>query len=159
LGGLFQRPRPRRLAHSRWPNHALGRDRALGQPRPPDPGGLAALGAHGIRTIVDLRNDAKIPPGATIVHVPLDDVDDTAFWEHCWANDLDGSAPYYQPFLDHTPERCAAAVAAIARAAPGGVVFHCGLGRDHSSLVTLLLLALAGVAPDAIAAGWPHQSE
>jgi protein-tyrosine phosphatase len=125
------------------------------------PAGWAALQAYGIRTIVDLRNDDEIPSGSvsrpstiSIVHVPLDDVADTAFWQHCWANDLDGSPLYYQPFLEQKAERCAAAVAAIARAAPGGVVFHCGLGRDRTGLVSMLLLALVGVTPDAIAADY-----
>jgi protein tyrosine/serine phosphatase len=42
-------------------------------------------------------------------------------------------------------------VTAIARARPGGVAFHCGVGRDRAGLVSILLLALLGVAPDAIA--------
>jgi protein tyrosine/serine phosphatase len=125
------------------------------------PSGWAAVRAYGIRTIVDLRNDAEIPPesrlrpaGISTVHVPLDDVEDTAFWQRCWDNELDGSPLYYQPFLEQKPGRCAAALAAIARAEPGGVVFHCGLGRDRTGLVSLLLLALAGVEPDEIVADY-----
>jgi protein-tyrosine phosphatase len=115
--------------------------------------------AHGIRTIVDLRNDhevASMPDiepsqaGLTSVHVPLDDLADTEFWDHCWSNDLDGSPLYYQPFLDRKADRCAAAVAAIARAAPGGVVLHCGGGRDRTGLISLLLLALVRVEPEDI---------
>jgi hypothetical protein len=125
--------------------------------------GWTALQAHGIRTIVDLRNDHEVvegpdvanrPVALTSVRVPLDDVADTEFWEHCWSNDLDGSPLYYQAFLDRKPERCAAAVAAVARAEPGGVVFHCGGGRDRTGLVTLLLLALVGVAPEEIASDY-----
>jgi hypothetical protein len=115
--------------------------------------------AHGIRTIVDLRNDHEVaavpdveprPAGLTSVHVPLDDLADTEFWDHCWSNDLDGSPLYYQPFLDRKAERCAAAVAAIARAEPGGVVLHCGGGRDRTGLISLLLLALVRVEPEEI---------
>jgi hypothetical protein len=61
---------------------------------------VAALRAHGIRTIVDLRNDderagpAAAPvsqEGLTVVHVPLDDVADTAFWRRIWDDGLDGT--------------------------------------------------------------------
>ena len=125
------------------------------------PAGWSALRAHGIRTIVDLRNDEERPasaePGAAglgTVHVPLDDAADTEFWERCWAEGLDGTPLYYRPFLERKPERCAAAVAAVAQARPGGVLFHCGIGRDRTGLVSMLLLALVGVAPDDIAADY-----
>jgi protein-tyrosine phosphatase len=129
--------------------------------------GWAALQRHGVRTIVDLRNDPEIdaarvarrPAGVAYVHVPLDDAADTAFWEHCWENELDGSPLYYRPFLERKPERCAAAVRAIAAAGPGAVAFHCGGGRDRTGLVALLLLALAGVETDAIVADYQLSPE
>ena len=88
------------------------------------------------------------------MHVPFDDIADTTFWTYCWDNDLDGSPLYYQPFLDRKPERCAAAVAAVAHASPGGVLIHCGAGRDRTGLISMLLLALAGVAPGDIASDY-----
>jgi protein-tyrosine phosphatase len=122
------------------------------------PGGWAALRAHGIGTIVDLRNDEERggPAGATrngldVVHVPLDDLADTGFWRWVWDEGLDGTPLYYRPFLERKPERCAAAVGAVADARPGGVLVHCSIGRDRAGLVTMLLLALAGVAPADIA--------
>jgi len=130
------------------------------------PAGWAALEAYGIRTIVDLRNDEERRAGSetsaagiTTVHVPLDDITDTELWEYIWGNGLDGSPLYYRLFLERKPDRCAAAVAAVARAAPGGVVVHCGVGRDRTGLVTLLLLALARVEADDIASDYELSTE
>ncbi|MBB5155360.1 hypothetical protein BJ970_002894 [Saccharopolyspora phatthalungensis] len=41
---------------------------------------------------------------------------------------------------------------AIAQAEPGGVLVHCGGGRDRTGLIVLVLLALVGVATADIAA-------
>src|SRR4051812_31432926 len=52
--------------------------------------GWAALAAHGVRTVVDLRNadergDAIPPDGVRVVHVPLDASEDREFWS-VWAS-------------------------------------------------------------------------
>ena len=123
--------------------------------------GWDALEAHGVRTIVDLRNEDEREPdleprpaGLTTLQVPLDDVADSAFWNRCHADELDGTPLYYRPFIERKPERCAAAVGAIAHAQPGGVLIHCVGGRDRTGLVSLLVLALLGVAPETIAADY-----
>jgi protein-tyrosine phosphatase len=123
--------------------------------------GWSALHAHGVRNLIDLRNEEErearlepAPQDITTSLLPLDDIADTDFWNYCWDNDLDGSPLYYQPFLVRKPERCAAAVRAVARARPGGVLIHCGAGRDRTGLVSLLLLALAGVDPQDIASDY-----
>ena len=110
----------------------------------------------GVRTIVDLRNDdeAEGEPtdaiGLTRTRVPLDGVEDTGLWRSL-REELDGTPLYYRPFLARRSDRVAAVMTTLARAAPGGVVFHCAAGRDRTGLVTLLLLALADVEPEAIA--------
>ena len=43
---------------------------------------------------------------------------------------------------------------AIADATEGGVAYHCGGGRDRVGQITMLLLALAGVAHEDIAADY-----
>ncbi|MFI6393384.1 tyrosine-protein phosphatase [Nonomuraea sp. NPDC050540] len=125
------------------------------------PSGWSALIAYGVRTVVDLRNHNERegdrwarPSGLTTVHVPLDDADDTRFWTYLWDNELDGSPLYYRLFLERKARQCAAAIAAVARARPGGVLIHCGLGRDRTGLIAILLLALAGAGPDHIAADY-----
>lgn len=127
--------------------------------------GWASLRAHRVRTVVDLRNGDErdeatgSPPDVTTVHVPLDDAADLGFWDHVRANELDGTPLYYRLFLERKPERVAAAVVAVARARPAGVLVHCVGGRDRTGLVTLLLLALVGVRPEDIAADYERSNE
>jgi protein-tyrosine phosphatase len=123
--------------------------------------GWAALEAHGVRTVIDLRNADELgddvaprPPELTTLHLPLDGVEDTEFWKHWHGRPEFGTPIYYRPFLDHFPERTAAVVRAIARAEPGGVAVYCGIGRDRTGLIAILLLALAGAEPDQIAADY-----
>lgn len=124
------------------------------------PGGWAAARAAGVRTVVDLRNPDELRPApglpadVEVVGVPLDDADDVEMWTAIRADQLDGSPLYYRPFLARKAERCAAALRAIARARPGGVLFHCSAGRDRRGLVALLLLSLAGVADEEIVADY-----
>ncbi|MGU3411349.1 tyrosine-protein phosphatase [Microbacterium sp. M1A1_1b] len=119
--------------------------------------GWDALRDAGIRTVVDLRTpeeraqDTSERPGwLTTVAVDHDDLQDTAFWSGYWSNGLVGTPLYYGPHLDRKPERTAAALVALARAAPGGALFHCAGGRDRTGIVALVLLALADVEPQAI---------
>lgn len=149
-----------------------------------DAGWRAAYDA-GVRTVIDLRNDDEIyswsgsgltaragsahfaptgsgpfvPLGMQWVHVPLDGVEDTDFWRYLNDERLNGTPLYFRPFLQRKPDRCAAAVRAVARAQPGGVIFHCGAGRDRTGLLTLLLLALVGVDPEAIASDYELSTE
>jgi protein-tyrosine phosphatase len=119
----------------------------------------SALKAHGIRTIVDLRDDSERPAAApphagevTTVQLPLEDLTDTQFWQPWRDTGLWGTPLYYRAFLERFPERSAAVVAAVAHAQPGGVLVHCGIGRDRIGLITMVLLTLVGVPPDDIAA-------
>ena len=123
--------------------------------------GWEALLAHGVRTVVDLRNDDERGPDAsprpdevTTVHVPLDGSHDREFWD-VWASGPQFGTPlYYRPHLERLPERSAAAIAVIADAPPGGVAFHCEGGRDRAGQISMLVLALAGVPASEIAADY-----
>lgn len=139
--------------------------------------GWQAAYAAGVRTVVDLRNPDEIrpapgqgwtsqggsasfpaesaptplPPEVGRLEVSLDHVEDVEFWKNINRRQLNGSPLYFRPFLERKAERCAAAITALAQSEPGGVLFHCGAGRDRTGLVTLLLLALAEVEAEAIA--------
>ncbi|WP_344463082.1 tyrosine-protein phosphatase [Kitasatospora kazusensis] len=116
--------------------------------------GWTALQQYGIRTVVDLRDAADHrpllprPEGIELVRVPLDELAGSAWWERF--GELDGTPLSFLPYLEHCPQAVTAVVAAVADAGPGGVVVHCGAGRDRTGLAALVLLAAAGVTPAAI---------
>jgi protein-tyrosine phosphatase len=123
--------------------------------------GWASLLEHGVRTVVDLRNDdergADAAPRPSILattHIPLDCNEDRQFWNVWDSGPQFGTPLYYRPHLDRFPERSVAVLSAIARAEPRGVAFHCGGGRDRAGQIAMLLLALAGVPADQIAADY-----
>lgn len=118
--------------------------------------GWDALYEHGIRTIVSLRThgfDEKdhpvvVPPFADIqvVSVEIEDVTDEEFVEKWATSDLWGTPLYYTDALNLWAHRHASALQAIARAQPGGVLYHCIRGHDRTGIITFLLLSLAGVS-------------
>jgi hypothetical protein len=96
---------------------------------------------------------APRPAGITTVPVPLDPVG-TPFYEH-WSQVDNLSSPLYFPAqLAGHPQPIVAAVQGIANAAPGCVVFHCAGGKDRTGLLALVLLTLAGAAPEEIIADY-----
>jgi protein-tyrosine phosphatase len=123
--------------------------------------GWSALYAYGIRTIISLRtwgmaedelNITPRHPDLVTVQVAIEDITDTEFVQQWVASDLWCTPLYYKDALRRWPERHAAAISAVARARPGGVLFHCIRGNDRTGIIALLLLALVGVTPDDIIA-------
>ncbi|MGH8967281.1 MAG: tyrosine-protein phosphatase, partial [Actinomycetes bacterium] len=89
------------------------------------------------------------------VYVPLEDglAADPEFAD--WVSSgLFATPLYYRPFLHRWPDRCAAAVAAVGRAGPGGVVVHCSKGCDRTGMVIMFILATCGVSPEDIVADY-----
>jgi protein-tyrosine phosphatase len=128
--------------------------------------GWAALEAHGVRTVIDLRNPDEIgedaaprPAGVATVRLPLDGMEDTEFWARWIHRPEFGTPHYYGPWLARFPDRAARVLNAIARAEPGGVAYHCGIGRDRTGLVTMLLLAALGVTPEAAAEDYAQSED
>jgi protein-tyrosine phosphatase len=124
--------------------------------------GWRSLASHGVARIVDLRWPEEIgedPPrdvDIDVVHVSLlgeldpdftDDVrdymavdDPAGYWAVSYTRILRAFAPNF-----------ARALAAIADAPHGAVVFHCVGGKDRTGLVAALLLRLAGAPIEEIA--------
>jgi protein tyrosine/serine phosphatase len=128
--------------------------------------GWSALYAHGVRTVIDLRNDderepdrAQRPGDVTTLELPLDAVDESDFWKDWYDGPQFATPLYYRAHLERFPERSARVLAAIAAAPPGGVLVHCFGGRDRTGQIVVLALALAGVAARDIAADYELSSE
>lgn len=125
--------------------------------------GWSALYAYGIRTIITLRTDGMQEgelnftspyPDLATVQLAIEDITDQEFLQQWAATNLWGTPLYYRDALQRWPERHAAVITAIAQAQPGGVLFHCIRGHDRTGIISLLLLSLAGVTPDEIAADY-----
>jgi hypothetical protein len=113
--------------------------------------GWRALADYGVRTAVDLRSDGELaldPPGEIpieIVHFPVhgDSVPAVSEWatmQEAYGGMLGAFAPQF-----------AGAVTTVARS-DTPVVVHCHGGRDRTGLTSALILRLAGVELDVIAA-------
>jgi hypothetical protein len=125
--------------------------------------GWSALHAYGVRTIISLRTHgmteedpdlAPRPSDLTTIEVAVEDITDMEFARKWASSDLWCTPLYYQDALRRWPKRHAAAISAIARARPGGVLIHCRRGNDRTGIISMLLLALAGVAPEDILADY-----
>jgi protein-tyrosine phosphatase len=120
--------------------------------------GWERLRELGYRTVLDLRQPGERardtrprPDWIHVAHVDLDGLDDhPAFWEPYWPSGLHGTPLYYLPHLAELPERAGSALRAILEAPAGGVLFHCGAGRDRTGIVALLLLLAVGADPEDI---------
>lgn len=138
--------------------------------RSDNPSRLTAVGwerlrAAGVRTVITLRtlgttddepDRAMVPGDVLIERVVLEDATDPEFRRRCIETGVWMTPLEWAEMLRYWPERCAAAVAAVAHARDGGVVISCGIGRDRTGLVAFLLQAIAGVTAEAIAQDWSH---
>jgi protein-tyrosine phosphatase len=117
--------------------------------------GWEQLRALGYRTLLDLRQPVEIardtsprPDWIRTVAVDLDGLDEhPGFWEPYWDSGLVGTPLYYLPHLAAMPDRAGSALRAVIEAPEGGVLFHCGRGRDRTGLLALLLLLAVDAEP------------
>lgn len=125
-----------------------------------------AVEAHGIRTIIDLRNDDERkqdlcarPKSINTLTMPIDNIDVDDFWSEFRTGWQFGTPIFYAPHVKRFPEATAGVINAIANAPDGGVLYHCAGGRDRTGLITMLLLALLDVHEDAIVADYVLSKE
>jgi protein-tyrosine phosphatase len=133
--------------------------------------GWRALVDYGVRTVVDLRladeREVDPPAGLPIVslHRPLVPDFGHPDWEEINELSLGTELPestllVYLEFLERYRDRFGEAVTAIASAdADGAVLFHCMGGKDRTGLIAALLLRIAGVQRDAVAADYARSGE
>ena len=128
--------------------------------------GWEALVDYGVRTIIDLRLDSEVavdPPRELpvgVVRVPVLPELGTPFWAEIDAVTLSMDDPVeerkrvYLTFLERYGRNFGRAVTEVARAPEGTVLVHCLGGKDRTGLVAALLLRLAGVPVEDVAADY-----
>jgi len=128
--------------------------------------GWAALADYGVRVAIDLRSASEWdedPPGEIpipLIRIPITPRDVPAAFE--WPSMLEA----YLGLLERFRPQYAEVIETVGREEPA-VVIHCSGGRDRTGLAVALLLRLAGVDADTIAAdhglsddSWgPHNEE
>jgi protein tyrosine/serine phosphatase len=115
--------------------------------------GRAALLAHGVRTVVDLRSPRELaahphPFRDHPAYRPLPLLDDAGMAD---VGRFDSAVESYVWQVESQGARLAAILSGIADAPAGGVLFHCAAGKDRTGIVAALVLSTAGVEPEAIA--------
>lgn len=134
------------------------------------PAGRAAVLNYGVRVVIDLRRSSELRldpnPFAELVsaaappiytHLPLGLGADSTGIATIAAAGAAQDASMEQLFchvLDHYWRGIAGVMSAIAAAPDGAVLFHCHAGKDRTGLIAALLLALAGVPEQTIAADY-----
>ena len=126
--------------------------------------GRRALIGYGVRTIIDLRSPKEAQGEHSAFTEPTGDTDEPAYlnlplekyYPHVseLINKAASLAEIYCIILDHYPDAVVDVMRTIANARPGGVVVHCHAGKDRTGIVSALLLGLAGVPAETIAADY-----
>jgi protein-tyrosine phosphatase len=122
--------------------------------------GWADANAWGLSSIIDLRcaheigrrdgdpETTTVSMAPSIVHAPTEDHTNPEFRATCFP--ILDSPEYWQHNWRILPDLVRATFHQIAHAGPG-ILVHCSAGRDRTGMISALLLANAGVAPDVVA--------
>jgi len=125
-----------------------------------------ALLDAGVRTVIDLRHAEELEtapnllathPQVRYVNIPLFRAAPAVAAAN--SGTLTDLPTIYRYMIDHCKDGIGEALTAIADAEDGAVLFHCTAGKDRTGIVSALLLRLAGVASDDIAADYSLTAE
>ncbi|HTJ40393.1 MAG TPA: tyrosine-protein phosphatase [Dactylosporangium sp.] len=124
--------------------------------------GLAALRAYGVRRVIDLRaTDEAARQPSVLAGEPMyrlmPFIDEAADPARDLA-DLAPLADVYRASIIGNAPHVAAAIAAVADAPPGAVLVHCTSGQDRTGMLVALLLRVAGVSDEVIAADYAYSA-
>jgi protein tyrosine/serine phosphatase len=124
--------------------------------------GIAAARAYGIGRVVDLRSEREARdwpnPFADDPDYRLRPLIDPRRGVASPQNPEHSLARIYRASLTRNGSFIVAGIAAIADAPPGGVLVHCYVGKDRTGMTVALLLRLAGVSDDDIAADYAYSA-
>jgi protein tyrosine/serine phosphatase len=131
--------------------------------------GRQAMLDYGVRTVLDLRGPEEAEKyrydfggksaesiDLTYLNLPL---------EHFYPEvgqmirNATSRGEVYCIIPDHYSDLTAEVVRSIINAKPGGVVIHCHAGKDRTGTITALLLRMAGVPMDVVAADYAESQE
>ncbi len=130
------------------------------------PAGLAALEAFWVETVIDLRWPEEAarhpsPVPAALPNVAFKRISLLLHSEEEW--DLRSKEVAKEAWktyvLSELGPQLARVLRAIAAASPAPLLFHCVAGKDRTGLTAAILLALADVRPEAIAADYAASSD
>lgn len=117
--------------------------------------GRAALGARGVRRIVDLRSDEEVVWEPSLVEGLDLEVVRVPLFLGSMASLFDRDvtlAELYRSLIDEAGDRVVEAARGVLTAQPALV--HCTVGKDRTGVVVALVLAAVGVEADAIVADY-----
>lgn len=129
--------------------------------------GMQALADYGVRTVIDLRWPGEVAArshrvaaghaqGVRYHHISLLADDEMEWASLCGACTKE---MWKVAVLEHTRPQLRDVLNVIADAAAEPLLFHCVAGKDRTGLIAALLLALADVEPDAIAADYAASTQ
>ena len=130
------------------------------------PQGVRSLADYGVQSVLDLRwpeeatrYPSPIPAALPAVHYQR--ISLLTHTEEEWRlRGRDVTKELWKcAVLEHVRFELHRVLSAIAAAPPGPLLFHCVAGKDRTGLIAALLLALADVTPQAIAADYALSSE